>query len=38
MIPPVDDVLEQIVEDYLSRRTSYVRDRAFSLRTPCTTR
>ena len=31
MTPPVDDVLEQIVEDYLSRRTSYVRDRAFSL-------
>ena len=31
MTPPVDDVLEQIVEDYLSRRTSYVRERAFSL-------
>ena len=31
MTPPVDDVLEQIVEDYLSRRTSYVRDRAYSL-------
>jgi hypothetical protein len=31
MTPPVDDVLEQIVEDYLSRRTAYVRDRAYSL-------
>ena len=31
MTGPVDDVLEQIVEDYLSRRTSYVRDRAYSL-------
>ena len=31
MTGPVDDVLEQIVEDYLARRTSYVRDRAYSL-------
>ncbi|HTN80584.1 MAG TPA: hypothetical protein VMK16_12975 [Acidimicrobiales bacterium] len=31
MTGPVDDVLEQIVEDYLSRRTSYVRDRAYAL-------
>ncbi len=31
MTGPVDDVLEQIVEDYLSRRTAYVRDRAYSL-------
>ena len=31
MTGPVDDVLEKIVEEYLARRTAFVRDKAYAL-------
>jgi hypothetical protein len=31
MTGPVDDVLEKIVEEYLARRTAFVRDKAYTL-------